>query len=57
MSIYIRKITAFFAINGKNFCGACADALGVIMSNALRFAALGGIGGLFTFIGICKINK
>jgi len=26
------------------------------MSNALRFAALGGVGGLFTFIGILFVS-
>ena len=27
------------------------------MANAGRFAALGGVGSIFTFIGICNISK
>lgn len=43
------------AINGKNFCYACKDALLLIMRNALRFAALGGLGSLFVLMGFCII--
>lgn len=40
------------AINGKSFCGACKDALLLIIRNALRFAALGGLGTIFINIGL-----
>lgn len=39
------------AINGKSFCFACKDALLLIIRNALRFTALGGLGGLFIMLG------
>jgi len=43
------------AISGKNFCFACKDALLLILRNPLRFAALGGLGSLFTVMGFCII--
>ena len=43
------------AIGGKNFCGAVKDAFSVISSNALRFAAVSGLGAIFNFIGVCNV--
>lgn len=39
------------ALNGRNFCMACKDAMLLILRNALRFAALSGMGTIFIFIG------
>lgn len=43
------------AIGGKSFCAAIRDAFSVISSNAIRFAAVSGIGAIFNFIGVLFI--
>lgn len=43
------------ALNGKNFCMACKDAMLLIMRNALRFTAVSGLGSIFIFIGTIAV--
>jgi len=39
------------ALSGDNFCKAAKNAFEITLENAARFAALGSIGDIFTFIG------
>lgn len=60
---YVERIIKFInrngyiqiALNGKNFCMACKDAILLIMRNSLRFTALAGLGTIFIFIGTIAI--
>jgi len=61
---YIERIIKFInrngyiqiALNGRNFCMACKDALLLIMRNALRFTAISGLGTIFIFIGTVAVT-
>ena len=39
------------ALRGKNFCYAAKDGFELVWSNPLRFAIVGGIGGVIMFLG------
>jgi choline transporter-like protein 2/4/5 len=39
------------AITGKNFCGASADAISLILSNPLRYAIVGAVGTILSLVG------
>lgn len=47
------------ALKSSNFCTACFDAFTLVLKNALTFATLGSIGGVFMFLGkwsICFLS-
>lgn len=39
------------ALSGKNFCMAAKDGFEIVWSNPLRYAVVGGIGGIIMFLG------
>ena len=39
------------AITGKNFCGASADAVALIVSNPLRYSIVGAVGTILALVG------
>ena len=48
------------ALRSRNFCVACWDAFELIVRNAVTFATLGSIGGVFIFLGkwtICLLSS
>ncbi len=47
------------ALKSTNFCTACLDAFTLVLKNAITFATLGSIGGVFMFLGkwtICFLS-
>jgi hypothetical protein len=47
------------ALKSTNFCTACIDAFTLVLKNAITFATLGSIGGVFMFLGkwtICFLS-
>lgn len=38
-------------MNGKSFCPAAAEAVGLIIRNPIRFAVVGGLGEVFIAVG------